>query len=340
MKKVLCVLLCATIMLGLAGCIKIGQVKRCEECDEEIKSGWNNCPNCGAQIDTSDIASVVDDTNKVEEYINESNALLNEGKLKAALLVLYDCVDTLGESEKIKKAIDDYFVRVTLVSDANPDQCGAEYCFRDTTHSEYSTGCKDGDLGLTLVDSQTGARETIARITLQYEVDYYPPKENDLTIVGNRDDSWLFYTFCGPGKRSSFLYNIHTNKLSTFENAPGSWQFAEDVLISTTISFAVGDDVTLYAYDWDANLLYQKENILSGVNVKDGWVYFAKATEAGDKRIYDIFKMKADGTEEQKICFIEATQSSYLYINGDNIEWYDNGKNNKMSLYDAYSVTL
>ena len=65
MKKVLCVLLCATIMLGLAGCIKIGQVKRCEECDEEIKSGWNNCPNCGAQIDTSDIASVVDDTNKV-----------------------------------------------------------------------------------------------------------------------------------------------------------------------------------------------------------------------------------------------------------------------------------
>lgn len=274
-----------------------------------------------------------------EAYIIDSNKLLNDGKLKAALLVLYECIEVLGDSDIIQEAIDDYFTRVTLISSANPKPCDEKYCFEDTTYPK-STACTEGDIGLLLVDSKSGAKETIARITLKYENGYYPPKDDDATIVGNNDDTWLFYTFSGAGKCSTFLYTIHTNKLSILKDAPVDWHITNNILIGTTIAFAVGDEISLFAYDWTGNVLYSKEGLLAGTTVKDGWIYFSKPTSCKNKTIYKIYKMKIDGTNEKQICSIEASSGSYLSVDGDNIIWYDEGKENKMSLYNPYDVTL
>lgn len=274
-----------------------------------------------------------------EAYIIDSNKLLNDGKLKAALLVLYECIEVLGDSDIIQEAIDDYFTRVTLISSANPKPCDEKYCFEDTTYPK-STACTEGDIGLLLVDSKSGAKETIARITLKYENGYYPPKDDDATIVGNNDDTWLFYTFSGAGKCSTFLYTIHTNKLSILKDAPVDWHITNNILIGTTIAFAVGDEISLFAYDWTGNVLYSKEELLAGTTVKDGWIYFSKSTSSKNKTIYKIYKMKIDGTNEKQICSIEASSGGYLSVDGDNIIWYDEGKENKMSLYNPYDVTL
>lgn len=274
-----------------------------------------------------------------EAYIIDSNKLLNDGKLKAALLVLYECIEVLGDSDIIQEAIDDYFTRVTLISSANPKPCDEKYCFEDTTYPK-STACTEGDIGLLLVDSKSGAKETIARITLKYENGYYPPKDDDATIIGNNDDTWLFYTFSGAGKCSTFLYTIHTNKLSILKDAPVDWHITNNILIGTTIAFAVGDEISLFAYDWTGNVLYSKAGLLAGTTVKDGWIYFSKPTSSKNKTIYKIYKMKIDGTNEKQICSIEASSGSYLSVDGDNIIWYDEGKENKMSLYNPYDVTL
>lgn len=275
----------------------------------------------------------------VEEYIAESNQLLEDGKLKAAVLSLYECQDVWGESDVLQKAIDDYFERVTLTTTLKPDVCEDEYCFEDTTYptEEYTI---EKDMGLVLFDSQNGIRETIACITLKYEEEYLMSEQEDeiAYIDGNNGDTWLFNTATGPGKFSSFMYTIHTNKLFVLENAPIRWYVSDEILIGETVTFAVGDICTIYAYDWEGDLLYSKENVLGGKTVKEGWLYFAKETYHGEKSLYEIYKVQLDGQKEERICMIE-TKSGCVVIDGDYIRWWENGQDKKMSLYEPHDVT-
>ena len=305
---------------------------------------FNKSPETALNTYATSNTTVKESTNHEEThpspelFVNKSEQLLNEGKLKESLLTLFEAKDILGNSEIIQKGIDSYWDRISLVPSVNFDECRADFCFEDTTYPKTEE-CTDGNIGLILLDNKNNTKETIAQITLKYNPGY-SPKDSDITIVGNNDDTWLFYSFSGAGKCSAFLYTIHTNTLTILEDSPVNWHITDDIIIGTTISFAVGNEVSMIAYDWDGNILYKKENILSGTTVKDGWLFFAKPTYNENKTIYEIYKMKPDGTDEQLVCFIEASNNSYLGIDGDNIIWYDHDTDYKMSLSKTHNVTL
>lgn len=255
-----------------------------------------------------------------ETYIAESNELLNKGELKSALMVLYRGIEVLGNSNKISKAIDDYFKRVTVVPTAYPGVCEEKYCFQDTSYTqneEYT----EGDIGLMLVDTKSGIKQTVMRLTLKYDDGYYPPGDDDATIIGNSGDTWLFYTFSGAGKSSAFLYTIHTNKLVVLESGTPVWDISNDILIGQSLAYGVGDPTSLYAYNWNGDLLYSKEELCGQSILVDGWIYFITYDISDESCMYEVHRMKSSGTDIQKLCYIKIPSQDYSYL------WLDDTTN-------------
>ena len=296
--------------------------------------------SCGNKENSGDLTTSVEThTKTIESYINESNKSLDNGKLKEALLALYECIDILGDSNNLQKAIDDYFSRITLIISTEPNKCDEENCFEDTTYTK-SPDCKDVNIGLVLVDSKNDIKETIACITLKCDLDYYPLEENDATILGNNDDTWLFTTFSGAGKSSSFLYTIHTNKLLIIEYGLPNWNICGDILIGQTAAYGAGDPTSLYAYYWNGKMLYKKENLCGSSIIYKNCLYYVKINELTKTYKYEIYKTKIDGTENQKLCYVELSKNSYFSLDKDCVRWWDNGKEGSMKLSNLKNIVF
>lgn len=145
---------------------------------------------------------------------------------------------------------------------------------------------------------------------------------------------------------SSFMYTIHTNTLQVLENSPIHWYITDNVLLGTTLTFAVTERVMLYAYDWDGNILYSKADLVcgSGMSVIDDWVYFGiEVSNADAEHTYNIYKMRIDGAEEQLVCAI--TTAGCIWFEEDKIicEYKDSNDDwqyHEMSLYNPCDIVL
>ena len=279
----------------------------------------------------------------VEAFVSESNKMLKEGRLKPALLSLYECIEMLGNSAEIQKAIDDYFNKVTFTISASPGTCDKEFCFKDK-NSDNGPNTKNRDLGIMLIDKQNNIKETLARITFKYEMGY-SPQDNDATIVGHNGDTWLFYAFCGAGKCSTFLYTIHTNKLNQLYGSPVEFDINDDIIMGSSLRLDVSEPFRLFAYDWSGKNLYIKENVSGGFSIKDGWLFFMRAEMQSDKYVYKLYKNKLRSSKEKVVCTIEIPPNGFLYIDKHSIQrgfWsYSDGEPQKiMSLSNPHNVTI
>lgn len=298
-----------------------------------------------AQVAESKAEIAESETNK---YITETNKLLDEGKLKEALLNLYDQKETSGAKEQgeIQKAIDAYFDRVSFTFADKSGECEQKFEIEDTKFpKDYETF--EGTVGLCLIDNTGNTMETVAEISLQFDelIKEDVSKINERgSVEGNNGDTVLFTVWVDSCCESySFLYTVHTNKLTELE-PDGEWQFTDDFLIGKTVALSWDKEISLFSYSWDGELLYKKEKILPSATIKGDWIYFVDYTQLNDRSIFHVYKMKSDGNDEAQLCTIELSERSELTLN-DAVIWYeynDEGElisSGSMDLFDPYDYT-
>ncbi len=310
MKKILSVILFLIMALSLVAC---------EAPKKDNDSAPTNSKKEEAVSSEEEPTSSKEEVAKTEDdCVEESNKLLNDGKLKAALTVLYNGQNEFKGSQKIQAAINSFFKRVKFAFTTNPGNCDAKSCFKDTIH-EWESGLSSYNVGINFVDSQTKKRETIAKITIQYE-DKMFFELDEMKILKQNGDKILFEIWSGPGRCSTFLYSVKTNKFTALAGCLDNFVFEDNLMVATTLSYAVGMKVDIMAYNWDGKQIYKKESTLSGCcSYKSGYVYFAKVKEDILKDVYTIYKMKVNGTNEQVIGTIESVSGNYMYFMNDKV---------------------
>lgn len=273
------------------------------------------------------------DRPSLSAVVRKKERYLRNGELSEALAVLYGYVDEVGMTEEAEEAIADYFEEVTFRVTVQPGDCDKTHCFTDTT---YDDGVAR-DIGLQLVYPEADVTETVARVTIRYAEDWQP-QDDDVDVVGHDGDRFLFYLYSGPGRSSSFLYTIHTNKLKIFE-VGSEWEIVDDLIIGSSTAYAVGDEISLHAYSWDGELIYGKNALLAGFVIKDGWLYYARQEIGNTATVYTVHKMKCDGSQDTKLCTVTLSSNSFLYVDEDMVEWWDDGKEGRMPLSKLHDVT-
>ena len=78
---------------------------------------------------------------------------------------------------------------------------------------------------------------------------------------------------------------------------------------------------------------------VNGLQLIDGWLYYVVG-DLSNLRIYQVRKVKPQGTEEQILCSIEMAEGGYIYLTKESVEWYDTATEttNSMPLSDLRDV--
>ena len=131
-----------------------------------------------------------------------------------------------------------------------------------------------------------------------------------------------------------------SNKFTVLEDQPSDWLSTDSLLIGKTISFALGSEVNIMAYNWDGELLHKKENVIPGEYVDQQFVYFATAVNGEKKNTYTVYRIKTDTFSEEKLCVVETIPGSYLYFSENQVCWYQDGKDYSMNLTELKDIYL
>ncbi len=330
MKKILSVILLLIMALSLVAC---------EAPKKDNDSAPTNSKNEEAVSSEEEPTSSKEEVAKTEDdCVEESNKLLNDGKLKAALTVLYNGQNEFKGSQKIQAAINNFFKRVKFSFTANPGKCDAKSCFKDTRFPGEA-GAPTYNMGINFVDSQTNKKETIAKINGPYDYLNETITDKSARMIKQNGDKILFEIFTGEGTWPTFIYNVKTNKLSMLACGLDAFVCQNGMLISREHTYGV-DSSMLYGYNWDGKLVYKKESVFD-YTVKNGWVHYA--TWNYDTDVYTVFKMKVNGTNNQELGTLEGNGDggSHLSIEGDKIVFiYDTftGETEEFSIYDLSPI--
>ena len=204
-------------------------------------------------------------------YIEQSNALLDEGRLKEALDVLYQCKEKFAQSE-VESIIEDYFNRVTYTISASPEKCDDEHSFVDrTVYDEFWETSPRVDYGVQLHDTQTDTKETLITIKMPFEFD--APADNDGTVLCTQNDTAVFNIWFGVGAASTFMYNIESNALTTLDFCSYVADYSDDYILLKDYHYTIDDDSGFYLHDWTGKLIVQGET-LTHVSLDGEWIYY------------------------------------------------------------------
>lgn len=202
-------------------------------------------------------------------------------------------------------------------------ECDNVFFVEDDCFSEPSDTMIEDDFGITFTDSSDGTSETIAIVKIKYCGEIHGENAISAEIVGRNGNSLLIEVYVGVLHTYSFLYKANTNEFIKL-SPDGEWYIHENTIIGKTLALSVDEEVDLYAYNWEGELLYSKENILSSTGVSDNWLYFIEMSEGEADACFTVYKMRIDGTEQTEHYSVTLSKFSYIAI----------VDNSKILLYD------
>ncbi len=283
-------------------------------------------------------------TDDAQGYISRSNVYLNEGKLRQALVELYEGKKKFETSVEIQNAINAYFNRVEIQLTDAPGRVDAAYCYDNGRASEFLT--EYWPLGINLVDTNTKNVETIMKMDM-----YCHPNSKsmaDMKTSGTKDDKVLFSIVVGPAEHSVFIYSISENTIVEINEWIGDIQGINDVIIGYGGGFQAHENRSLFVYDWNGRLKYRIDDSVSNFLIKDDWVYYFLEEPRRNKiTIFSLNRMKLNRTNEARVCVIEVMDShddrreTSCRFDSDNREmicWSDDNGSYEMPLSEAHDV--
>ncbi len=105
------------------------------------------------------------------------------------------------------------------------------------------------------------------------------------------------------------------------------------MLIGGTQALSVDQEIKLYSYNWDGELLCTWEDVLPGYTISDGWLYFAKVTEKETESDYTVYKTRLDGTEGDEYYSVSLPKNTEFAVLKDTIFWWENGEEKNVDLF-------
>lgn len=225
---------------------------------------------------------------------------------------------------------------------ANPNECNDRFFVCDRG-LEPSRDRATYTFGITYTNPENNLTETVAVISADYDAEYedsdFDAVAVEAKIIASNKERVIFAVFYPPvGNSYSYYYNMNTNDFwelqdDTLSPVGNEWYIFEDMFICTTMTLAVGTEMDLYAYGWDGDLLYKRENVLSGYTVSDGWIYFVKAIEKERKSDYIVYRMKLDGTQEAEYYSVSLSPNTDFVVSDETIYWYEDGEETLLDLF-------
>lgn len=221
----------------------------------------------------------------------------------------------------------------------NPDGCNNKFFIYDK--DMMSSDKKATYLfGITYTDEQSKQTDTVAVISADYDAQYGVSFLN-AEIIASNQESVIFEVGYPPTYDTfSYLYNMKTDELMALQEDHLSghiWYVFDDMFLCTTQTLAVGMQCTLYAYNWDGDLLYAYENILAGYTVIDGWVYFAdEVVISEDEKLCTAYRMKLDGTEKTEVYSVNLPEGTdFVVLDDGKAHWWENGEEKVYNLHTS-----
>lgn len=284
---------------------------------------------------SEDEVSVDDTQERIDECLEKSRNLLNNGKMRESLVLLLEFKETVDASE-IDEEITNYFKRVSFSTSI--DNYKSDNKFIDGSYN-HESGTKYKDIGMVLVDSKTKQTQLLGSITMKYE-SQWPIEDGDTSVIGYSNGKFLFSVSSGPERASTFIYDISSDKLKTLTAGLTNVEIYGDIIIGNTITLAVNDDSTVCLYDWNGKSA-AKVSTVGNYTVIDDEYYYVKIVEINNTTMtYRICKAPLSGNGETTVCNIElSTNESYLYLEGRHIKWHSDGKDGSMNLQNPYDIT-
>lgn len=303
--------------------------------DESSQESSSNIEASSEAAESSEAELSVDDTQeRIDECLEQSRNLLNNGKMREALVLLLEFKETT-ESEEINQEINYFLKRVSFSTSI--ENCKSDNKFIDGSYSHVS-GTKYKDIGIVLVDSSSNRTQLLGAITMKYVAEW-PIEDNDTSIIGYNSGRFLFSISSGPERASTFIYDIRANKLKNLNSGLTNIEIYDDTIIGNTITLAVNDESTVCVYDWNGKSI-KKVSTVGNCTVIDNEFYYVKIVSINSATMtYRICKSPLSGDGETTVCNIELSNDSYLYLEGRHIKWHSDGKDGNMNLQNAYDIT-
>lgn len=261
-----------------------------------------------------------------------------DGDYRQALCVLLEAYRKTN-SPQIQKEIDTFWKQIEFTTILNPAACDPQHHFIDTNFANDPYMPATCEMGLVLRDKSSGNEQLLATITLHY-ADYWEMQDSDTHPQVYRDGKWLFTVWVGPGCCTPFLYSIPENRLIVLPEGFDEWEEYDDKgegyeaewLIGTTMRFAVDSTQTLAVYDWEGDVWYEYDDMLSPCIV-DKRIYYLRMTYEDGIYTNELYRMQLDGSEDEYLCTIQ-TVGGYCTIEKETkrVVWRNDGDEQNHSM--------
>lgn len=299
----------------------------------------------GYFLDTNIVKIVVDleEENSDAKIIEKSNALLEEGKLKEAIMTLYNCG---SESDTIMKAIDKFYERVSFDIAPTTTLCEEGYNFvDDEVYADYYYDRNTALLGMQLIDAITKKKEIVATITVS--TSYSDVNDVHTKISCQKNDKVVVDIFYDVGANALFMYDIKTNTMDLIERCCHVKCYSQDYLVLKEMEFVTPDVLKFYVYNWNGQLIFE-DSTISWISLDGDSLYYVDVTESHfsgvDGSLYAINKAKINGASKQVVCVISSSYDPYFVISLDSHFLYYfssvDGKQESIDLRNPQNITI
>lgn len=275
-------------------------------------------------------------------YCKKSNVLVELGEYAEALKTLFAGRDATGSNEigiAIQTIVDriSFSIEFLELDDKNysgeiPSDNSYFYENEPRTESAY----------IVLTDRLNGKKQVVKSISIEYSVGEIL-NNDDVQIINNHEDTWLFMIQFENGESLTYLYTIHTNRLLALEPNLTIWEFYGDLMIGETMCFAVTDTSDVYIYSWEGEQINYLEEIIGGSALQDDYLYYIVCKFTNSKEIYNIYKMQLQNFVVSNACTVELPIGSYLCLSGrGTVDWYDakSRTSSNMNLYELHDILM
>ncbi len=284
-----------------------------------VESILGNSNAYTSQNPLGELENLGEHNDEINRYLKLCNSYLDEGRIKDALYILYECEDRFPDYD-IDKEIDNFFERVTYAITVSPDKCDEEHSFTDSTvYDEYWAGCPQTDFGVQLCDNITGEKETLITVTVPCGL----LEENDGSIIFTKNDKVVFRMWIDVGAASTFLYSIKDNKFSILSFTYGGEDSSDDYILLRGCDFVYGDTSGFDLYDWDGNLLTSGSTV-GTASLSGEWIYYVNSIKSvlywdspDGYSTFIIEKVKADGSCTEEVCTVRFSSKYFINLRGN-----------------------
>jgi len=269
-------------------------------------------------------------------YIDLQNIYKEMENFTEALSVLYEGYEITSSSE-IKREIDDFFKRYTLINEivGKEEVYGKVYSMpsQDIRNDEYVE--RSNMLGVKLTDNETGRKYPLCFIDIKSNMDW-SFNVRDFKPVAINKDRILMRIGTAPGNYVNYIYKISKNKISELDPVlafhaynSGDLNGSEHFVMGKGQTYGAGDTAPVVWYTWDGIETNRIEK--ADCTFYEGNLYYLTEERNGESVAYNFYKSNKDGSGAEYIGSIKTSDKGstlFVFFLHDGIvmyEWSEEG---------------